>query len=55
MLRGNAVVTERGVTLDALLAEAHELDDQGVDGAGEMAELISTAIHAEDPVPTVEE
>ena len=24
----------------------------GVDGASEIAELISTAIHAEDPVPS---
>ena len=55
LLRGGSVVTERGVTLDSLLTEAQDLDDQGVDGAGEMVELISTAIHAEDPVPTVEE
>ncbi len=55
LLRGNTVVTERGVTLDELLAEAHDLDDQGVDGADEMVELIATAINAEDPVPTITE
>ena len=54
LLRGNIVVTERGVTLDELLAEAHDLDDQGVDGADEMVELIATAINAEDPVPTID-
>jgi Ca-activated chloride channel family protein len=55
LLRGGSVVTERGVTLDSLLADAQDLDDQGVDGASEMVDLISTAIHAEDPVPTIEE
>jgi Ca-activated chloride channel homolog len=52
VLRGNSVVTERGVTLGDLLAEAERLDDEGVGGAGEMVELISTAIHAADPTPT---
>ena len=52
VLRGNTVVIERGVTLDELLVEAEELAADGVDGADEMVELIATAIHAEDPVPT---
>ena len=34
-----------------LLVEAEELDADGVDGADEMVELITTAIHAEDPIP----
>ena len=51
VLRGNSVVTERGVTLEQLLVEAEELDADGVDGADEMVELITTAIHAEDPIP----
>ena len=51
VLRGNSVVAERGVTLEQLLVEAEELDADGVDGADEMVELITTAIHAEDPVP----
>jgi Ca-activated chloride channel family protein len=55
LLRGNSVVTERGVTLESLLAEAEDLDDQGADGASEMVALISTAIHAEDPVPTIDD
>ena len=33
----------------SLLAEADELARSGVDGAAEIVELISTAIHAEDP------
>ena len=52
VLRGDAVVTERGVTLDILLAEATYLADRGVDGAAEMVELISTALYAEDPAPS---
>ncbi len=52
VLRGNTVVTDRGVTLDQLLVDAEELAADGVDGADEMVELIATAIHAEDPVPT---
>ncbi len=52
VLRGNSVVSDRGVTLDQLLVDAQELDADGVDGADEMVELITTAIHAEDPVPT---
>ena len=51
MLRGNSVVTERGVTLDELLVDAEELAADGVDGADEMVELIAAAIHAE-PGPT---
>ena len=50
VLRGNSVVTDRGITLDELLVDAEELAADGVDGAGEMVELISTAIHAEDPI-----
>jgi Ca-activated chloride channel homolog len=50
VLRGNSVVIDRGVTLDQLLVEAEELDADGVDSADEMVELITTAIHAEDPV-----
>jgi Ca-activated chloride channel family protein len=50
VLRGNAVTAERGVTLDSLLAEADELAAMGVEGASEIAGLISTAMHAEDPV-----
>jgi Ca-activated chloride channel homolog len=52
VLRGNSIVAERGITLGDLLGEAEALDDEGVDGAGEMVELISTAIHAADPTPT---
>ena len=55
VLRGNSVVTERGITLDSLLAEAEALASEGVDGADEMVELISTAIVAQDPVLTIEE
>jgi Ca-activated chloride channel homolog len=55
LLRGGSVVTERGVTLESLLDEAQDLDDEGVDGAAEMVELISTAIHAEEPVAVIEE
>jgi hypothetical protein len=51
VLRGNTVVADRGVTLESLQAEADELSAMGVDGAAEMAELISTATYAEDPIP----
>jgi Ca-activated chloride channel homolog len=51
VLRGNTVVTDRGLTLEALRVEAEQLVADGVDGADEMVELISTALHAEDPVP----
>ena len=52
LLRGNSVVIERGITLDELLADAEALAADGVVGADDMVELISTAIHAEDPAPT---
>jgi Ca-activated chloride channel family protein len=55
VLRGNSVVTERGVTIEDLLAEAIALDDAGVDAADELVELIGTAIHAEDPAPEIQE
>jgi Ca-activated chloride channel family protein len=50
VLRGNSAVTERGLTLDQLLAEAEALAAAHVDGAAELVELLTTAIHAEDPV-----
>ena len=52
VLRGNTAIVEGGVTLDELLGEAEELAAAGVEGAAEMVELIATAIHAEDPIPT---
>jgi Ca-activated chloride channel family protein len=53
VLRGNSAVAERGLTLDDLLAEADALAAAGVEGAGEVVELLSTAIHAVDPVEGV--
>jgi Ca-activated chloride channel family protein len=52
VLRGDEVVAERGVTLEQLQDEADELRELGVDGAAEIAALISTARHAAPPVPT---
>lgn len=49
VLRGGSVVTSRGLTLDELLLEARALAADGVAGAVVMVELITTAIHAEDP------
>ena len=51
VLKGNSLVSERGITLEDLLAEATALDALGVDGAEDMVELISVAIHAAGPTP----
>lgn len=52
VLKGGSVVTERGVSLEDLLVEAEALDDEDVEGADEMVELITLAIHAQ-PIETV--
>jgi Ca-activated chloride channel family protein len=54
VLKGNSVVSERGITLEELLAEADALDEVGVAGAATMAELIAVAMSAEDPIPSGE-
>ena len=54
LLKGNTVVGDRDVTLDDLLDEAEELDDDGVDGADVMVEFIEDALDAAPPYPTVE-
>ena len=43
MLRGNAVVAERGVTLDDVAADAEPLVADGVPGADELAAVIDEA------------
>lgn len=50
VLRGNSVVTARGLTLDALLADAQELRAANVNGADELVELILQAKDA-SPAP----
>lgn len=47
LLKGSPAVTERGLTLDDLLDEAEALAGDGVDGAGEIVELLTVAINAE--------
>ena len=43
MLRGNTVVTERGITTDVVAADAEALAADGVPGAAELAELARLA------------
>lgn len=43
LLKGNSVVSERGVSLEQLATEAGALDEAGVEGAGELAEMIELA------------
>lgn len=50
VLRGNSVVTARGLTLDALLADAQELRAANVNGADQLVELILQAKDA-SPAP----
>lgn len=50
VLRGNSVVTARGLTLDALLADAQALRAANVNGADELVELILQAKDA-SPAP----
>ncbi|WP_116998671.1 vWA domain-containing protein [Desertimonas flava] len=52
VLKGGSVVTERGVSLEDLLVEAEALAADGVEGAADMAEVITLAIHAQ-PIDTV--
>ncbi len=56
VLRDNSVVTARGLTLDALLADAQELRAANVNGADELVELILQAKDASRaPAPTTVE
>ena len=50
MLATGSRQSEDVAPLAELQTEAEELSAMGVDGAAEIAELISTAMHAEDPV-----
>jgi Ca-activated chloride channel homolog len=52
VLKGGEAVTDRGITLESLLADAEALAADGVDGADDIAELITLAIHAEPPTST---
>jgi Ca-activated chloride channel family protein len=52
LLKGNAVVTDRGVTLDDLLDEAEDLADEDVAGADVMEDLLEDALDAVPPIPT---
>src|SRR5690606_35187397 len=45
--RGDAVIVERGVSIEDLLAEAAALDELGVAGAAEFGEFLNTAQHAQ--------
>ncbi|CAN5613592.1 VWA domain-containing protein [soil metagenome] len=49
VLRGSSVVTERGITLDELSAEAHALDDAGVESADALADFIDLELVTADP------
>jgi len=49
VLKGGEAVTERGITLESLLADAEALAADGVDGAGDIVELLTLATHASDP------
>ena len=54
VLKGNSVIADRDVTLDDLLDEAEELEDDDVEGADVMVEFIEDALDAAPPYPTVE-
>ena len=53
LLKGGSVVAGRDVTLDRLLEDAEDLDDDGVEGADVMVELLEDALDAWPPNPTV--
>lgn len=53
LLKGNSVVTDRGLTLDDLLEEAEELADDDVDGADVMVAFLEQALDADPPYVTV--
>lgn len=44
LLKGNSVVTERGLTLEVLYGAAVDLADDGVDGAAEMIDFLEAAL-----------
>ncbi len=52
LLRGNEVVTQRGVTLADLAVEAQDLTDREVPGAAEIGTFIEQAQDASPPQPT---